>query len=79
MELSSHFTILQHLKYSIETEYGPPRQSALALVKVGRMLSEKYEPLYERLRAKESFLIKTYSAGEGGFSASVDETEVIVD
>jgi hypothetical protein len=43
------------------------------------MLSEKYEPLYERLRAKESFLIKTYSAGEGGFSASVDETEVIVD
>lgn len=78
-DMGAPFTVLRHLKESLETDFVPPRQLAQALVKVGRRLAEDYEPLYERLRAKEAFLIKSYAAGEGGFSASVDETEVIVD
>lgn len=40
---------------------------------------EQYEPLYERLRIKECFLIKSYAERFGGTSAGVDETEQIVD
>lgn len=50
------------------------------------ILTDQYEQLYERVKVKEAFLMKIYSRQQEGSangkvlqSASVDETETIVD
>jgi|LauGreDrversion4_2_1035121.scaffolds.fasta_scaffold39108_3 hypothetical protein len=68
-----------HLKDSIEIDFCKPKLIAEVLQIVGRVLVEQYEPLYERLRIKECFLCKQFARNATNSSASVDETEILVD
>lgn len=75
----SPYTILKHVQDSFEIKYCQPKLVAQLLQLVGNILVQQYEPLYERLRIKEAFLIKAFSQPVGQTSAGVDETELIVD
>jgi len=70
----SPYAVLRRLQ-DIETDYVPAKLVAEVLTLVGETLAHQYEPLYEKLRVKESFLMLSNNR-EG---SAVDETEAIVD
>jgi hypothetical protein len=52
------YTVLNHLKESVEIEYCSPRFVGEVMAWAGKKLAETYESEYERLKIKESFLYK---------------------
>jgi len=52
------YTVLNHLKESVEVEYCSPKIIGEIMVWAGKRLAETYEKEYERVKIKESFLYK---------------------
>lgn len=75
----SPFTILRHLRDSVEQEYCSPKLIAQVLQQAKNILVKQYEPLYENLKIKEAFLVRTYGQPLQNTSSSIDENETLVD